>query len=119
MSDTRTITNCPTCGSSVTVGGEGETHFYIPLTENTPKTQLALDGWNREVLKNAEYIRQNAELKASLDEAQKALRAQCDKTVCVAVSEYGYSVASIEKLNCGKCSVCLREKILQSLPKRG
>ncbi len=23
-------TNCPTCGSEVTIGGEGPTHFYIP-----------------------------------------------------------------------------------------
>lgn len=31
MTDTiKSVTNCPTCGSEVTVGGDGETHFYIP-----------------------------------------------------------------------------------------
>ncbi len=32
VSDERTITKCPTCGSEVTVGGDGETHFYILVT---------------------------------------------------------------------------------------
>jgi hypothetical protein len=27
-----TETNCPTCGSAVKVGGDGETHYYIPIT---------------------------------------------------------------------------------------
>lgn len=27
---------CPTCGSNVTVGGEGETHFYIPVIKYEP-----------------------------------------------------------------------------------
>lgn len=26
----KTQTNCPTCGSKVTVSAEGETHFYVP-----------------------------------------------------------------------------------------
>jgi hypothetical protein len=24
---------CPTCGSDVTVGGEGSTHFYVPVMD--------------------------------------------------------------------------------------
>jgi micrococcal nuclease len=27
---------CPTCGSDVTVGGEGSTHFYIPVVNYSP-----------------------------------------------------------------------------------
>ena len=27
----KTETNCPTCGSRVNVGGDGETHYYVPL----------------------------------------------------------------------------------------
>jgi hypothetical protein len=30
--DVHTETNCPTCGSAVKVGGDGETHYYIPIT---------------------------------------------------------------------------------------
>ena len=31
-----TVTECPTCGSDVTVGGEGSTHFYIPVVNYSP-----------------------------------------------------------------------------------
>lgn len=31
-----TVTNCPTCGVDVTVVGEGETHFYIPVIDFDP-----------------------------------------------------------------------------------
>lgn len=30
------LQKCPTCGSDVTVGGEGETHFYIPVDRFDP-----------------------------------------------------------------------------------
>lgn len=32
-----TVTTCPTCGSEVTVGGEGTTHYYIPNSEKAIK----------------------------------------------------------------------------------
>jgi hypothetical protein len=41
-------TNCPTCGAKCNVGGEGETHYYIPLARQVDLTQddieeMALD----------------------------------------------------------------------------
>lgn len=29
------VTNCPTCGAECDVKGEGETHYYVPKTNNT------------------------------------------------------------------------------------
>ena len=42
-------TNCPTCGSEVTVGGEGCTHYYIPLNKSKevlPSELPKLSGWS-------------------------------------------------------------------------
>lgn len=30
----KSVINCPTCGTECKVGGEGETHYYIPLTQD-------------------------------------------------------------------------------------
>ena len=44
-------TKCPTCGSTVTVGGEGETHYYIPIT---PESEIlkSLEGVRVDKLEN-------------------------------------------------------------------
>jgi hypothetical protein len=42
---------CPTCGSDVKIGGEGSTHFYIPLQKN----KEALKKIVREALLTVQY----------------------------------------------------------------
>lgn len=40
----KSVTNCPTCGSECTIGGDSTTHFYIPKTSH-PKE--VVDVWDK------------------------------------------------------------------------
>lgn len=78
MSKIETVTKCPTCGSEVTVGGKGETHYYIPLINKfnarikeledrmNPTERYWFHECGRRDLQIAELIRKNGELEREL-----------------------------------------------------
>ena len=57
-----TITNCPTCGSEVTVGGEGITHYYIPKNKNVDLIKLRSKFFDECTDKNTDVDRYHGNL---------------------------------------------------------
>jgi len=47
----KSTTNCPTCGVECKIGGDGETHYYIP------QPKLEVDSWDEvaKMLSNTKY----------------------------------------------------------------